>query len=90
MERELQHTFFCDNMIKVLNERKNPGKKRCDHVSSKKSLAIGDKDSQAAGDPAALTGTNLLNLNVNDSLGQDDSDQVRRGDLLAQGKLDVN
>ena len=84
MERELQHTFFCDNMIKVLNERKNPGKKRCDHVSSKKSLAIGDKDSQAAGDPAALTGTNLLNLNVNESLTPADNDQVRRVDMISK------
>ena len=84
MERELQHTFFCDNMIKVLNERKNPGKKRCDHVSSKKSLAIGDKDSQAAGDPAALTGTNLLNLNVNESLTPAENDQVRRVDMISK------
>ena len=84
MERELQHTFFCDNMIKVLNERKNPGKKRCDHVSSKKSLAIGDKDSQVAGDPAALTGTNLLNLNVNESLTPAENDQVRRVDMISK------
>ena len=66
-QRELQHTYFCDNMLKVLNERRNPGKRACDRQSSKKSL--GDKDSQvAAGEQNAITGTNLLNLNVNESL----------------------
>ena len=77
-------------MIRVLNTRRHPGKQalpRGDRQSSKRSLGA-DKDSQA--DQNALTGTNILNLNVNDSLGQDDSDQVRRGDLLAQGKLDIN
>ena len=71
-QRELQHTYFCDNMLKVLTERRNLGSKRAfERQSSKKSLGEkGDKDSQmaAAGDQNALTGTNLLNLNVNESL----------------------
>ena len=57
-------------MLKVLNERRHPGKRACDRVSSKKSLAVGDKDSQqAAGDQTnTLNGANLLNLNVTESL----------------------
>ena len=57
-------------MLKVLNERRHPGKRACDRQSSKKSLGDkGDKDSHvAAGEQNALTGTNLLNLNVNESL----------------------
>ena len=86
MERELQHSYFCDNMIRVLNERKNPGKVRCDRVSSKKSLAVGDKDSQL-GDPASLTGTNLLNLNVGESITPGENEQVRRVDMLSQTKI---
>ena len=29
-QRELQHTYFCDNMLKVLTERRHPGKRACD------------------------------------------------------------
>ena len=74
-------------MIKVLNDRKNTGKVRCDRVSSKKSFAFGEKDSQFGGDPASLTGTNLLNLNVQDSLTPADDDKLRRVDILSQKKL---
>lgn len=70
-------------MLRVLNDRKHPGKRACDRISSKKSF--GDKGSEAP-DYNALTGTNLLNLNVNDSLGVSEVDQVRRGDLVGTEK----
>ena len=86
MQRELQHTFFCDNMIKVLNERRHPGKRACDRQSSKKSLAVADKDSHAADATGALTGANLLNLNVNESLTPTENEQMRRQDLIEKGQ----
>ena len=67
-------------MIRVLNDRRNPGKRKTDTISSKKSNQ-GDKESQA--DQNALTGNNLLNLNVNESIGDSVNDQVRRVDLHA-------
>ena len=88
MTRDLQHTFFDEKLLRSLNDRRHPGKRKFENNEGSQ-ITIENKDADEDGidkdKTHPITGENLLSLNIGDEGRMGTPSQAgstRRGDLM--------